>query len=190
MKELSPEILLSAYCQGLFPMADPQTGEISYYSPDPRAIIPIDERFHIPHGLKRTLKKRPFDIRYDTAFEEIMRSCARIEKPEEQWIDENMIEAYVALHELGFAHSIECWDADGLQGGLYGVAIGRAFFGESMFHRKQDASKIALVALVDFLRQNGFSLLDTQWTTPHLKQFGTTEISRKKYLKLLEKALT
>lgn len=187
--ELSPEVLLSAYCQGIFPMADPQTGEISFYSPDPRAVIPLDDRFHIPHGLKRTLRKNPFTIKYDTAFEQVVRACARPDAPEEQWIDDQIINAYTRLHHLGFAHSIECWDAEGLQGGLYGVSIGKAFFGESMFHRKTDASKIALVSLVEFLRANNFILLDTQWTTPHLSQFGTTEISRRQYLKLLKKAI-
>jgi leucyl/phenylalanyl-tRNA--protein transferase len=173
-------------------MADPMKGpnsEILFFSPDPRGIIPLDDRFHIPHGLKRCLKKRPFEIRMDTAFREVMLSCARMEYPEEQWIDERIIEAYCRLHELGFAHSVECWDAEGLQGGLYGVAIGKAFFGESMFHRKTDASKVALVALVQFLRANHFTLLDTQWTTPHLETFGAYEIPRSKYLELLQDAI-
>lgn len=189
MDDLAPEILLSAYCQGLFPMSDPQTGEISFYSPDPRAIIPLDNNFHIPHGLKRSLKRKPFEIRIDTSFQNVMQACARIDKPDEQWIDERIIRAYTKIHDLGFAHSIECWDDEGLQGGLYGIAIGRAFFGESMFHKKRDASKIALVALVDFLRKNEFTLLDTQWMTPHLKQFGAFEIPRKRYLKLLHKSV-
>ncbi len=187
--KLTPEILLSAYCQGIFPMSDPQTGEISFYSPDPRAIIPLDEQFHIPGGLARVMKKKPFEIRMDTSFKEVMLACSRPDRPEEQWIDDQIIDAYCELHDMGFAHSVECWDGDGLQGGLYGVAIGRAFFGESMFHRKSSASKIALVELVRFLRENGFLLLDTQWTTPHLKQFGTLEIPRKKYLHRLNNAL-
>lgn len=190
MSELSPEILLSAYCQGLFPMAEPRTGEIGFYSPDPRAVIPLDDRFHIPHGLKRTLRKRPFDIRLDTSFRQVVTACARADKPDEQWIDQQIVDAYSRLHELGFAHSVECWNAKGLQGGLYGVAIGKAFFGESMFHRQTDASKVALVALVRVLREHGFTLLDTQWTTSHLKQFGTYEITRKNYLNLLRCAIS
>lgn len=189
MTTLSPEMLLSAYCQGIFPMADPRTGEISYYSPDPRAVIPLDERFHVPHSLKRVLRKGIYRVEFDTAFGDVIRACARDDKPDEQWIDGQIIDAYQELHEMGFAHSIECRDDEGLQGGLYGVAIGKAFFGESMFHRKRDASKVALVHLVDFLRQNGFTLLDTQWTTPHLMQFGTYEIPRRKYLKILAEAL-
>ena len=140
---LTPELVLSAYCQGCFPMADPETGEISFYEPDPRALIPLDDRFHIPHGLKRALNKKPFELRMDTAFPEVVHACARTDQPEEQWIDGQIEEAYGKLHEMGFAHSVECWDEEGLQGGLYGVALGKAFFGESMFHRKTDASKIA-----------------------------------------------
>lgn len=186
---LAPDNLLSAYACGCFPMADPDTGEISFYEPDPRAIIPLDDRFHISHGLKKAIRKQPFQIRFNTAFAEVIHACARTDDLEEQWIDPQIEEAYLKLHEMGFAHSIECWDEEGLQGGLYGVAIGRAFFGESMFHRKTDASKIALVALVNFLRANDFILLDTQWTTPHLKQFGTYEISAKQYKKILSTAI-
>ena len=173
---LTPELVLSAYCQGCFPMADPETGEISFYEPDPRALIPLDERFHIPHGLKRVLNKKPFELRMDTAFPDVVHACARTDEPEEQWIDGQIEEVYGRLHEMGFAHSVECWDEEGLQGGLYGVSLGKAFFGESMFHRKTDASKIALVALVQYLRAHQFLFLDTQWTTPHLLKFGTYEV--------------
>ena len=186
---LTPELVLSAYCQGCFPMADPETGEISFYEPDPRALIPLDNRFHIPHGLKRALNKKPFELRMDTAFPEVVHACARTEQPEEQWIDGQIEEAYGKLHEMGFAHSVECWDEEGLQGGLYGVALGKAFFGESMFHRKTDASKIALVALVQYLRAHRFLFLDTQWTTPHLLKFGTYEVPAREYRKLLKRAL-
>ena len=124
---LTPELVLSAYCQGCFPMADPETGEISFYEPDPRALIPLDDRFHIPHGLKRALNKKPFELRMDTAFPEVVHACARTDQPEEQWIDGQIEEAYGKLHEMGFAHSVECWDEEGLQGGLYGVALGKAF---------------------------------------------------------------
>lgn len=134
----------------------------------------------------RALKKRPFEIRFDTAFGEVIQACAA---REDVWITDEIREAYRNLHEAGLAHSVECWDKDGLQGGLYGVSIRKAFFGESMFHRKTDASKIALVALVSYLRGNGFLLLDTQWITDHLRQFGTREVSRRDYLHLLRDAM-
>ena len=125
----------------------------------------------------------------DTAFPEVIHACARTDQPEEQWIDGQIEEAYGKLHEMGFAHSVECWDEEGLQGGLYGVALGKAFFGESMFHRKTDASKIALVALVQYLRAHQFLFLDTQWTTPHLLKFGTYEVPAEEYRKMLKRAL-
>ena len=182
---IPPQVLLSAYGQGVFPMAD--AGDIGWYSPVMRGLIPLDDRFHVPKGLRRAIKKRRFEVRRDTAFEEVMRACA---EREETWIDETIIASYVRLFEVGFAHSIECWDADGLQGGLYGVRLGRAFFGESMFSRKTDASKIALVELVGWLRGQGASLLDTQWMTDHLRQFGGYEVPRDEYLDLLAEALT
>lgn len=178
------ETLLQAYAAGVFPMA--RDGEIEWFSPHRRGLIPLDDRFHIPHGLRRALRKRPFEIRFNTSFREIMTGCA---EREETWIDETIVESYRALHEAGFAHSVECWDVDGLQGGLYGVAIGKVFFGESMFSRKTDASKIALVALVERLRENDFRLLDTQWMTEHLTQFGGYEMPRRQYLAALENAL-
>jgi leucyl/phenylalanyl-tRNA--protein transferase len=174
------EVLLGAYAQGVFPMAE--DGEILWFSPERRGIIPLDDRFHIPRGLKKALGKNAFEIRHDTAFREVMLGCA---ERESTWIDGAIIESYCALHELGHAHSVECWDADGLQGGLYGVALGKAFFGESMFSRKTDASKIALVALVQRLRERGFELLDTQWMTDHLRTFGGIEIGRAEYLRKL-----
>jgi leucyl/phenylalanyl-tRNA--protein transferase len=174
------EVLLGAYAQGVFPMAE--DGEILWFSPERRGIIPLDDRFHIPRGLKKALGKNAFEIRHDTAFREVMLGCA---ERESTWIDGAIIESYCALHELGYAHSVECWDADGLQGGLYGVALGKAFFGESMFSRKTDASKIALVALVKRLRERGFELLDTQWMTDHLRTFGGIEIGRAEYLRKL-----
>ena len=177
---IPPEVLLGAYAQGIFPMAE--EGEIQWFSPTQRGIIPLDEGFHIPRGLKKALRKKPFEIRFDTAFREVMIGCA---ERDGTWIDGVIIESYCALHELGHAHSVECWDADGLQGGLYGVALGKAFFGESMFSRKTDASKIALVALVERLRERGFGLLDTQWMTDHLRTFGGIEIGRE-YLELLQ----
>lgn len=177
-------LLLGAYAQGIFPMGC--EGEIEWFSPEHRGMIPLDDRFHVPHGLQRTLKRKPFEVRINTAFVEVMLGCA---EREETWIDETIVASYGQLHRLGYAHSVECWDADGLQGGLYGVELPGAFFGESMFSRKTDASKVALVWLVDHLRACGFQLLDTQWMTPHLKQFGGFEIPRDEYHELLQSAL-
>ncbi len=184
MERISPHVLLGAYTEGVFPMAE--GGEILWFSPLKRGVIPLDERFHVPHGLKRTLKRRRFELRWDTAFREVMEGCAA---REETWIDKVLIESYCQLHELGFAHSVESWDAEGLQGGLYGVALGKAFFGESMFSRKPDASKAALVHLVERLREGGYLLLDTQWMTDHLRQFGGMEVPRDEYFALLDAAL-
>ena len=149
--------------------------------------IPLDENFHIPRGLKKSLRKNPFEIKYNTAFKEVIMGCA---DSKETWIDQVIVDSYTELFRLGYAHSVECWDQNGLQGGLYGVQYGAAFFGESMFSRKTDASKIALVALVTKLRNDGVKLLDTQWMTSHLAQFGGKEIPRKKYLKLLAAAIS
>ena len=179
------DLLLHAYRSGAFPMATP-SGEIAWFSPDPRAIIPLDDRFHIPHGLQRTLKKNPFKLRINTAFEDVMRGCA---ERDETWINAEVFESYVNLRRLGHAHSVEAWREGRLAGGLYGVAVGGAFFGESMFHRETDASKIALVSLVARLRGRGYQLLDTQWSTPHLRMFGTFEVTRAKYVRLLKSAL-
>ena len=184
MELIPPHVLLGAYTEGVFPMAE--EGEILWFSPLQRGVIPLDEKFHIPHGLARSLKREPYELRIDTAFREVMEQCGR---REETWIDPVIVDSYCQLHELGFAHSVECWDEDGLQGGLYGVAIGNVFFGESMFSKKADASKIALVHLVEWLRGRGAMLLDTQWMTDHLRQFGGVEVPREEYLKLLDEAL-
>jgi len=181
---IPPEVLLNAYAQGVFPMAD--AGEIAWYRPQTRGLIPLDERFHIPHGLQRALKRRPFELRCNTAFRDVMLACA---ERQTTWIDGVIVASYDWLHRLGFAHSVECWDEQGLQGGLYGVALRGAFFGESMFSRKTDASKIALVELVTRLRLGGVVLLDTQWMTPHLRQFGGYELPRKQYERALAAAL-
>jgi leucyl/phenylalanyl-tRNA--protein transferase len=163
-----------------------EEGEILWFSPQQRGVIPIDERFHIPKGLKRALKKKPFEVKIDKAFRETMEGCG---SREDTWIDEAIYESYCKLFSLGFAHSFECWDEEGLQGGLYGVALGKAFFGESMFSRKTDASKIALVHLVEYLRENGYTLLDTQWMTDHLRQFGGYELPREVYMEHLFDAM-
>ncbi len=181
---IAPEILLQGYRLGVFPMAM-EDGSIEWFSPDPRGVLPL-ERFHVPHGLARTLRKRPFDVRIDTSFTQVMRQCA---EREETWINEEIIASYIRLHQLGYAHSVETWQDGKLAGGLYGVALGGAFFGESMFHVVTDASKVALSALVDRLRANKFMLLDMQWLTPHLVQFGGTEISRRQYMHLLGRAV-
>ena len=184
------ELLLAAYASGWFPMAD-EEGVISWYSPDPRGIMPI-ETFHVPSRLARVVRKGALQVEIDTAFEEVVRACAEAEREPGDtgtWISEEIIESYCALHAQGCAHSIEVRQNGLLVGGLYGVALGGAFFGESMFHRATDASKVALVALVDRLRSHGFLLLDTQWVTAHLQQFGAIEIPRPQYLRLLEQSL-
>lgn len=180
-------LLLAAYASGWFPMAG-DGGVISWYSPDPRGIIPLDT-FHVPARLRRTLRSSRLRVEVDRAFEAVMRACAEAERSGEEtgtWISDELVESYCALHELGHAHSVEVRDGTRLVGGLYGVALGGAFFGESMFHHVTDASKLALVALVERLRTRGFTLLDTQWITPHLEQFGAMEIPRGEYLRRLQ----
>ena len=155
-----------------------------------RAIIPLDETFHVPRRLTRTIKQRPYRITLDTAFLETVKDCAAsVEGRETTWINRTIIDLYVALHRRGHAHSVEVWDGGELVGGLYGVSLGGAFFGESMFSKKPNASKIALVYLVALMRSCGFSLLDTQFQTEHLAQFGTMELTRVNYHHLLAEAL-
>ena len=188
---LTPEILLRAYAAGIFPMAESATSnELRWFDPPIRAIIPLDENFHVPKRLQRTIRQRPYQIKLDTAFEQVMRACAapRPDHPE-TWINKEIIKLYTQLHKMGHAHSIEAWDGTELVGGLYGVSLGRAFFGESMFSVKTDSSKIALVHLVALMRHNGFTLLDTQFQTDHLARFGTVEITRDNYHHLLAEAL-
>ena len=182
------DALLNAYASGWFPMAV-APGDIRWYSPDPRGVIPLDT-FHVPARLGRTLRRQPFEIRVNTRFRDVIGQCAARRDEEGNWIDREILESYCALHAHGFAHSVEVWRDGDLVGGLYGVALGGAFFGESMFHRVSDASKAALVALVDRLRLRGFVLLDTQWVTDHLLQFGAIEITRRRYLRRLDEALT
>ena len=186
---LPVDLLVSAYASGWFPMAV-ATGDIRWFSPDPRGIIPLDG-FHVPRRLARVVRSGVFRIEVNRRFEDVIRGCAVADRDDDggTWIDEEIFDSYCALHEAGYAHSVEAWLDDRLAGGLYGVALGGAFFGESMFHEVTDASKVALVALVERLRDREFMLLDTQWTTPHLEQFGAIEIPRARYLRLLAAAL-
>jgi leucyl/phenylalanyl-tRNA--protein transferase len=181
---IPPELLLQGYRLGVFPMAM-EDHSIEWFSPDPRAILPLED-FHVPHALRRVLRKKMFETTINKAFSEVIEACA---KRKDTWINQEIIESYTRLHELGHAHSVEVRRQGRLAGGLYGVAVGGAFFGESMFHRVTDASKLALVALVEHLRARKFALLDTQWLTPHLQQFGGIEISRNHYLRLLRSAV-
>lgn len=184
------DLLVSAYATGWFPMAV-DDGEIRWYSPDPRGIIPLDS-FHVSKRLARVLRSGAFRVEIDRDFPAVIRACADGERDKDDpgtWISDDIIESYCALHDSGLAHSVEAWHGDELAGGLYGVSMGGAFFGESMFHRKTDASKVALAALVAHMRDRGFRLLDIQWVTDHLEQFGATEIPRRSYLRRLEEAL-
>ena len=187
---LGVDVLVSAYASGWFPMAVGEN-DIRWFSPDPRGIIPLDT-FHVPKRLARVIRRGTFEIEINRSFEEVIRACALADRDPDDagtWIDQEIFESYCALHDAGFAHSVEAWQGGKLAGGLYGVALGGAFFGESMFHYVTDASKITLAALVERLRARGFTLLDTQWVTPHLEQFGAVEIPRPDYLRRLEASL-
>ena len=194
LARLDPESLLSAYAQGAFPMAD-RDGKIRFYTADPRGVIPLSppEAFHVPHTLAQLVRRPPecggFEVRVNHDFEQAMRGCMR-NRPDGTWISEDLIAAYLRLHRLGFAHSVECWRGGELAGGLYGVSLGAAFFGESMFTRQRDASKVALVHLVRRLRERGYELLDTQATTEHLRRFGCVDVPAREYLRRLRDALT
>jgi leucyl/phenylalanyl-tRNA---protein transferase len=184
---LTPDILIAAYCQGLFPMAD-ASGAIYWYDPNPRAIIPLDA-FHVPKRLARRVRRGGFEIRFDTSFRTVMEACGAPDRPG-GWISGEMVDAYEQLHRLGFAHSVEAWLEGRLVGGLYGVAIRGLFAGESMFSHATDASKVALVHLVERLRRGGFVLLDSQYISGmHMLQFGTIEIPRAEYKRRLNQAL-
>ena len=187
---LDPETLLNAYAQGVFPMAD-RDGHVRWYTADPRGVLPLDG-FHVPGTLRQLVRKSPqqggFDVRIDHDFEAAMRGCMEA-RAGATWISEDLIRAYVSLHRLGFAHSVECYKDGALAGGLYGVSIGAAFFGESMFHRVRDASKVALVHLVNRLREREYELLDSQATTGHLRRFGAIDIPAAVYLVKLRAAI-
>lgn len=185
MDKLTPDMLLQAYQAGIFPMGDDKTNAIGWFAPDPRGILPLDA-FHVPDTLAKLVRQDPFEVVSDRDFEAVIHSCADRERT---WITPPVIEAYTELHEMGYAHSVECWQEGELAGGLYGVALGGAFFGESMFYRVSNASKVALVHLVRQLRAGGYTLLDVQYSNPHLEQFGVIEIPRDEYERRLRRAL-
>ncbi len=192
--KLTPDLVVRAYCVGAFPMADGRDGPIGWYSPDPRAVIPLDEGgFKVPRSLRRRVRSGAYRVTMDRAFEQVIRACAEPRlSAADTWINDEVIDVYNQLHHAGLAHSVEAWSGDEgteLVGGLYGVALNGAYFGESMFHRATDASKVCLVVLVDHLRARGFELLDVQFVNPHLEQFGVLEITRDEYLSRLERAL-
>ena len=184
--DLEPGTLLAAYRAGLFPMPVDGGGLTAWWSPDPRGVLPLDA-LHVTRSMRQSARR--YEIRVDTAFGEVVDEC-RDPRRDGAWITTGIKAAYVRLHELGWAHSIEAWTADGrLAGGLYGVAIGGAFAGESMFHLERDASKVALMALVDILREGGAMLLDVQWTTDHLISLGAVDLDRREYLRRLGLAI-
>lgn len=187
---ITPEILLRAYSIGLFPMAEAADDpEIFWVDPEMRGILPLDA-FHVSKSLQKTVRKKPFDIRFDTDFEGVIALCAQpADDRPSTWINETIRKLYRELHHMGHAHSVEAYDGDELVGGLYGVSLGAAFFGESMFSRRTDASKICLVHLVERMKSKGFVLLDTQFTTEHLKTFGAIDVPKDDYLKLLHAAV-
>ena len=187
---ITPELLLRAYAAGVFPMADDaEDDELFWVEPEWRGVLPLDE-FHVPRSLRRTLRREPFDIRFDTSFDAVIEGCAGGDEDRRKtWINRPIRRLYGELFQLGHCHTVEAWEADELVGGLYGVTLGRAFFGESMFSRRTDASKVALVHLVERLRARGFVLLDTQFVTDHLKRFGVRAVHRREYDAMLAAAL-
>jgi leucyl/phenylalanyl-tRNA--protein transferase len=184
-QKLTPRLLEYAYRNGFFPMAD-DDGEVGWYRPDPRAILPLDG-FHVSRSLQRTLNRADFVVKSEGHFEEVMRACG--DRPEGTWMNEEFIAAYTGLHRLGKAHAVSVWQDGKLVGGTYGVCLGGAFFAESKFHRVTDASKVALHGLVERLRAGGFSLLEVQFLTPHLQSLGAVEIAAEEYERRLEAAL-
>ncbi|MFI5264831.1 MAG: leucyl/phenylalanyl-tRNA--protein transferase [Candidatus Kapaibacterium sp.] len=195
ISSLSADLVLEAYKQGYFPMAHGKQGPMEFYYYEPRGILPLDERFKIRRSLRQIISKKHYEIRFDTAFEEVIRTCARHDElPDEGiWLSEEMIGIYCELHRRGIAHSVEAWSSSAddaiLQGGLYGLTIGSAFCGESMFSKTPFSSQAALVALVEHLRNQGFTLLDSQMESEHLKQFGLYTVSQQEYLEILRGAM-
>ena len=178
--------LLGGYRTGYFPMA--VDGSVQWFSPDQRGVIPLD-RFRATRRLARVLRQRRFQCTINRAFREVISACASRADPRGNWIDAEIIESYCVFHRAGYAHSVEVWDGEELAGGLYGVSLRGAFFGESMFHHVRDTSKVALCVLVDRLKDRGYRLLDVQWLTPHLSQFGAIEIPRSRFLMMLDESM-
>lgn len=183
--DLSVDRLLLAYRSGIFPWS---VRPITWWSPDPRGVLELD-RLHVPRSLERVLRKSPFRVTRDQAFAAVIQACASVPRQDRTWISPEFVRAYRRLHEAGHAHSVECWEADRLVGGIYGVAVGGLFAGESMFHLASNASKVALVHLVSHLRERGFKLFDVQMVTPATSQLGAVEISRDEYLRRLQVAV-
>jgi leucyl/phenylalanyl-tRNA---protein transferase len=190
MTKISTDDLLYGYCNGIFPMADSSEGEIYWYSPDPRAIIPIDT-YKPSKSLKPTLNQNVFEIAFNKNFKEVMKNCAlpRFED-DETWISQDIIDSYHNLHKLGFAHSVEVYKQEVLVGGLYGVSVGSVFFGESMFHKVPNASKVAFHYLMENLKQRNFKLLDTQFINDNVKRFGAIEIPKRQFMKILKDSIS
>ncbi len=186
---ISVELLVQAYLSGSFPMADPEEGDqIYWHTPETRGLIPLDDTFKVPKNLMRLYKKEKFELTINRAFPEVIEQCSLLRQGD-TWISEEIIAVYTEMHKLGLAHSFEVWLDGVLVGGLYGVAIGKAFFGESMFHTVSDASKIALVFLVEFLKEQNFQLLDCQYLNPHLLQFGAYEVTQEEFLSRLQEII-
>lgn len=186
---ISVELLVQAYLSGSFPMADPDEGDqIYWHTPETRGLIPLDDTFRVPKNLMRLYKKEKFELSINRAFSEVINQCSLLRQGD-TWISEEIIDVYTQMHKLGLAHSFEVWLDGALVGGLYGVAIGKAFFGESMFHTVTDASKIALVFLVEFLKEQNFQLLDCQYLNPHLLQFGAYEVTQEEFLSRLQEII-
>jgi len=186
---ISVELLVQAYLSGSFPMADPDEGDqIYWHTPETRGLIPLDDTFKVPKNLMRLYKKEKFELTINRAFPEVIEQCSLLRQCD-TWISEEIIAVYTEMHKLGLAHSFEVWLDGVLVGGLYGVAIGKAFFGESMFHTVSDASKIALVFLVEFLQEQNFQLLDCQYLNPHLLQFGAYEVTQEEFLSRLQEII-
>jgi leucyl/phenylalanyl-tRNA--protein transferase len=186
---ISVELLVQAYLSGSFPMADPDEGDqIYWHTPETRGLIPLDDTFKVPKNLMRLYRKEKFELTINRAFPEVIEQCSLLRQGD-TWISEEIIAVYTEMHKLGLAHSFEVWLDGVLVGGLYGVAIGKAFFGESMFHTVSDASKIALVFLVEFLQEQNFQLLDCQYLNPHLLQFGAYEVTQEEFLSRLQEII-
>src|SRR5262245_45515912 len=190
-RKITPEMVIAGYQQGYFPMARGRFGSIDWFMAEPRTVIPLDDRFHVRRSLRKIIKKSPYQIRFNTDFASVIRACARHDEVdnEEVWLSEEMISIYLELHQRGFAHSVEVWDSEKMLGGLYGVSLRAAFFGESMFSRAPSASQIALVALVERLRERRYLLLDAQMRTQHISYFGAFDLLHNEYLGLLAEAM-